>query len=213
LFNPRDFTLTIGAAIFTFEGIGLILPIQSSMKHPEQFNKLLFLVMGIITVIFTSVGFLCYGTFGERVQVEVINNFPQSSKLVNVVQFLYAMAVMVGTPVQLVPAIRIIEGKIFGRRSGKGDTSTKWKKNIFRASITVFCGLVAAVGATNLDKFVALIGSFACVPLVYIYPAFLHYKGVADKPLEKAGDVAMMVIGVVMMFYTTAITIERWAET
>jgi proton-coupled amino acid transporter len=213
LFNPRDFTLTIGAAIFTFEGIGLILPIQSSMKHPEQFNKLLFLVMGIITVIFTSVGFLCYGTFGERVQVEVINNFPQSSKLVNVVQFLYAMAVMVGTPVQLFPAIRIIEGKIFGRRSGKGDTSTKWKKNIFRASITVFCGLVAAVGATNLDKFVALIGSFACVPLVYIYPAFLHYKGVADKPLEKAGDVAMMVIGVVMMFYTTAITIERWAET
>ncbi|KAF2659948.1 hypothetical protein K491DRAFT_688805 [Lophiostoma macrostomum CBS 122681] len=213
LFNPRDFTLTVGAAIFTFEGIGLILPIQSSMKHPEQFNKLLFLVMGIITVIFTSVGFLCYGTFGERVQVEVINNFPQSSKLVNVVQFLYAIAVMVGTPVQLFPAIRIIEGKIFGRRSGKGDASIKWKKNIFRASITIFCGVIAIVGATNLDKFVALIGSFACVPLVYIYPAFLHYKGVADKPLEKVGDVVMMVVGVVAMFYTTAITIERWAET
>jgi proton-coupled amino acid transporter len=213
LFNPRDWTLTIGSSIFTFEGIGLILPIQSSMKHPENFNKLLFTVMAIITVVFASVGFLCYGTFGDRVQVEVINNFPQSSKLVNAVQFLYAIAVMVGEPVQLFPALRIIEGKIFGRRSGKRDSWTKWKKNILRTTLVLACGLMSAVGATNLDKFVALIGSFACVPLVYIYPAFLHYKGVATRPYEKAGDVLMMVVGVIAMVYTTTITIVRWAET
>ena len=45
LFNPEHFTLTIGSAIFTFEGIGLVLPIQSSMKEPEKFGKLLFIVM------------------------------------------------------------------------------------------------------------------------------------------------------------------------
>jgi proton-coupled amino acid transporter len=212
LFNPRDFTLTVGSAIFTFEGIGLILPIQSSMKHPENFSKLLYLVMAIITVIFTSVGFLCYGTFGDRVSVEVINNFPQSSKLVNAVQFLYAIAVMVGEPVQLFPAIRIIEGKVFGRRSGKRDATMKWKKNAFRTTLCVSCGVIAAVGASNLDKFVALIGSFACVPLVYIYPAYLHYKGVAEKPLAKAGDITMMVVGLVAMVYTTSITIARWSE-
>lgn len=77
LFNPRDFTMTIGSAIFTFEGIGLILPIQSSMAQPEHFSKLLYIVMLMITVIFTSVGVLCYGTFGENVSVEVITNFPQ----------------------------------------------------------------------------------------------------------------------------------------
>jgi proton-coupled amino acid transporter len=213
MFNPRDWTLTVGASIFTFEGIGLILPIQSSMKHPEHFNRLLYLVMAIVTVIFTSVGVFCYGTFGDRVQVEVINNFPQSSKLVNAVQFLYAIAVMVGEPVQLFPAIRIIEGKVFGHRSGKRDTWTKWKKNVFRTVLVLLVGLIAAVGATNLDKFVALIGSFACVPLVYMYPAFLHYKGVADTPAQKAGDITMMVVGFVAMIYTTAITVVRWAET
>lgn len=213
LFNPRDFTLTIGSAIFTFEGIGLILPIQSSMKHPENFSKLLFIVMAIITVIFASVGFLCYGTFGEHVSVEVITNFPQSSKLVNAVQFLYAIAVMVGEPVQLFPAIRIIEGKVFGHRSGKGDAWTKWKKNVFRALLVLLCGLISAVGATNLDKFVALIGSFACVPLVYIYPAFLHYRGVAESPYAKTGDIMMIAVGAVAMVYTTAITILRWSET
>lgn len=75
-----------------------------------------------------------------------------------------------------------------------------------------FCGLISAVGASDLDKFVALIGSFACVPLVYIYPAFLHYKGVAETPAAKALDLAMMVVGVVAMVYTTSVTVARWAE-
>jgi proton-coupled amino acid transporter len=213
LFNPRDFTMTIGSAIFTFEGIGLILPIQSSMKEPQHFSKLLYIVMLIITVIFTSVGVLCYGTFGENVSVEVITNFPQSSKLVNAVQFLYSMAVLVGTPVQLFPAMRNIELKIFGRASGKQSNMTKWKKNAFRTSLVILCGLIAILGASDLDKFVALIGSFACVPLVYIYPAYLHYKGVANRPWEKFGDIAMMVLGLVAMVYTTSVTLARWSST
>lgn len=213
LFNPRDWTMTIGSAIFTFEGIGLILPIQSSMEKPESFSKLLYIVMAIITVIFTSVGVLCYGTFGENVSVEVITNFPQSSKLVNAVQFLYAMAVLVGTPVQLFPAMRTLELKIFGRASGKKDSLTKWKKNAFRTALVIFAGVVAALGASDLDKFVALIGSFACVPLVYIYPAYLHYKGVAERPWVKAGDILMMLVGLVAMIYTTGVTVARWAET
>ncbi|KAJ4295352.1 hypothetical protein N0V90_007364 [Kalmusia sp. IMI 367209] len=212
LFNPRDFTLTIGSAIFTFEGIGLILPIQSSMKHPEHFNWLLGIVMLIITIIFTSVGVLCYGTFGENVSVEVITNFPQTSKLVNAIQFLYAVAVMVGEPVQLFPAIRILETKVFGHRSGKQNALTKWKKNGFRTCIVLLAGVIAVIGASNLDKFVALIGSVACVPLVYIYPAYLHLNGVAESNLAKAGDVLMMVIGVVAMVYTASITIARWSE-
>ncbi|KAF2204505.1 hypothetical protein GQ43DRAFT_152008 [Delitschia confertaspora ATCC 74209] len=212
LFNPRDFTLTIGSAIFTFEGIGLILPIQSSMRHPQHFRKLLYLVMFIITVVFTSVGFLCYGTFGDRTNTEIITNFPQTSKLVNAVQFLYALAVLVGAPVQLFPPIRIVEEKIFGHLSGKRDAMTKWKKNAFRTCVVLLVGVISALGASDLDKFVALIGSFACVPLVYIYPAFLHYKGVADTKWVKLGDAAMMALGAVACVYTTGVTLARWAE-
>jgi proton-coupled amino acid transporter len=210
LFNPRQYTLTIGSAIFTFEGIGLILPIQSSMAKPEHFEPLLGLVMAIITVVFTSVGALCYATFGERTQIEIINNFPQESKLVNAVQFLYAVAVLVGTPVQLFPALRIIEGGMFGHmRSGKGSPRTKWVKNGFRFGMVVFCGLVSVAGTGNLDRFVALIGSAACVPLVYVYPAYLHWKGVATKRWVRWGDLLMTGLGVVGMVYTTAVTVAN----
>ncbi|KAK4691338.1 solute carrier family 36 (proton-coupled amino acid transporter), partial [Lecanoromycetidae sp. Uapishka_2] len=213
LFNPRDFTLTIGSAIFTFEGIGLILPIQSSMARPEKFSLLLYIVMFIITIGFTLVGVLCYATFGSKTSVEIISNYPQTSKLVNAVQFLYAMAVLVGTPVQLFPAVRIVETRIFGKgTSGKRSSATKWKKNGFRAAITVFCAVVSILGASDLDKFVALIGSFACVPLVYIYPALLHYKGIAESRWAKAGDGVLMAVGVGAMVYTTIITVTRWIQ-
>ncbi|PGH02426.1 hypothetical protein AJ80_08844 [Polytolypa hystricis UAMH7299] len=212
LFNSRSFPLTIGASIFTFEGIGLILPIQASMKRPDQFDRLLYIVMALLTVLFTAVGALSYGTFGSKTKTEIISNFPQTDKFVNAVQFLYSLAILVGTPVQLFPALRIMEGKLFGSLSGKHNPRVKWRKNVSRIVTLLCCGLIAAVGAGNLDKFVALIGSFACVPLVYIYPAYLHWKAVATSSWVKAGDILMMAAGLVCMVYTTFVTISLWIE-
>jgi len=212
MFNPRDFTLTIGSAIFTFEGIGLILPIQSAMKEPQKFERMLYLVMFIITILFASVGALSYATFGEKTNVEVISNFPQDDPLVNAIQFLYSLAVLIGAPVQLFPAVRIVEGLLFGLHSGKKDSMTKWKKNAFRAAVVCFCGVISALGAADLDKFVALVGSFACIPLVYIYPAYLHWKGIAQNKYAKIGDLFLIFGGLVAMVYTTSVTIVRWSE-
>ncbi|KAL6863185.1 hypothetical protein ACO1O0_003429 [Amphichorda felina] len=213
LFNPSSWTLTIGSAIFTFEGIGLILPIQSSMKKPHHFGRLLYFVMFLITIIFTSVGALCYATFGEETKIQVISNFPQDSALVNAVQFLYSMAVLAGEPVQLFPAVRILETSLFEERmSGAKSFAIKWKKNGLRTLVMILCIGISMVGATDLDKFVSLIGSFACVPLVYIYPALLHYKGAAQGCLVKAMDIALMVLGLVAMVYTTLMAVLQWIQ-
>ncbi|KAI0389190.1 transmembrane amino acid transporter [Xylariaceae sp. FL0594] len=208
MFNPSKYTLMIGSAIFTFEGIGLILPIQSSMAKPERFEWLLGLVMVLITIVFTAAGVLCYATFGKDTSIEIINNYPQDDRFVNAVQFLYSMAVLAGAPVQLFPPIRILEGALFGQhRSGKRSLRTKWKKNAFRTLLVFVVGGISIAGTGNLDRFVALIGSVACVPLVYIYPAYLHYKGVAQSRAAKFGDVVFMVVGFVAMVYTTIVTI------
>jgi proton-coupled amino acid transporter len=213
LFNPSSFTLTVGSAIFTFEGIGLILPIQSSMKKPHHFGNLLYLVMILITIIFTSVGALCYATFGESTKIQVISNFPQDSPLVNAVQFLYSLAVLAGEPVQLFPAVRILETSLFeDRASGAKSAAIKWSKNALRTLLMILCVGISMVGASDLDKFVSLIGSFACVPLVYIYPAYLHYKGAAESTLAKVTDIVLIVVGLVAMVYTTAVTAFQWIE-
>lgn len=173
-FNPATWTLFIGTAIFTFEGVGLIIPIQESMKRPRNFPGVLALVMVIITILFTSMGALSYAAYGSSTKTVVILNLPQDDKFVNAVQFLYSLAILLSTPLQLFPAIRIMENELF-TRSGKYNPWIKWQKNVFRFLLVMFCAMVAWVGAADLDKFVALVGSFACVPLVYVYPVRLCF--------------------------------------
>ncbi|KAI9660872.1 MAG: neutral amino acid transporter [Trizodia sp. TS-e1964] len=210
-FNAKDWTLFIGTAIFTFEGIGLIIPIQESMKNPSKFPRVLGVVMIIITVVFISMGALSYAAYGSSTRTVVILNLPQDDKFVNAVQFLYSLAILLSTPLQLFPAIRITENELF-TRSGKFNPYIKWQKNIFRFLLVLTTAAIAWGGAGDLDKFVALVGSFACVPLVYVYPPLLHLKAVATARWQKWADVALCIFGLVVMGYTTTLTIQSWAS-
>ncbi len=172
LFNQNSWTLFIGTAIFTFEGIGLIIPIQESMKHPEKFPKVMFAVMIIITTLFVVMGAVSYAAYGSKTETVVLLNLPQDNKMVNAVQFLYSLAILLSTPLQIFPAIRITENGLF-TKSGKYNPYIKWQKNAYRFFAVAVCAAVAWSGADNLDKFVALVGNFACIPLVYIYPVSL----------------------------------------
>ncbi|TLD39144.1 amino acid transporter-like protein [Venturia nashicola] len=210
-FNPKSWTLFIGTAIFTFEGIGLVIPIQESMKEPKRFPGVLGLVMIIITIVFTSMGALSYAAFGSKTKTVVILNMPQDSKFVNGVQFIYSLAILLSTPLQFFPAIEITSKAIF-TKTGKNNPYIKWKKNIFRFLMVIFCALVAWVGADDLDKFVALIGTFACIPLVYIYPPMLHYKAISRTWYSRFADVALIIFGFIVMVYTTSLTIQSWVS-
>ncbi|OAA72505.1 Amino acid transporter, transmembrane [Cordyceps fumosorosea ARSEF 2679] len=211
MFNKRDWTLFIGTAIFTFEGIGLIIPIQESMKHPEKFPRVLFLVMIIITVLFTTMGAFSYAAYGSKTETVVLLNLPQDNKLVNTVQLLYSVAILLSTPLQIFPAIRIVETELF-TRSGKYNPYIKWQKNVFRFFVVMLCAGIAWGGADNLDKFVALVGNFACIPLVFIYPPLLHYKAVARSRTWKYSDIVLCIFGFFAMTYTTSLTVMSWAN-
>jgi solute carrier family 36 (proton-coupled amino acid transporter) len=93
MFNDKSWTLFIGTAIFTFEGIGLIIPIQESMRKPEQFPGVMGLVMVIITLLFTVMGAVSYAAYGSSTETVVLLNLPQNDKMVNGVQFLYSCAI------------------------------------------------------------------------------------------------------------------------
>ncbi|KAI3407126.2 AVT4 [Candida oxycetoniae] len=215
LFNQSDFSLFIGTAIFAFEGIGLIIPIQESMIHPRNFPKVLALVISTIALLFTIIGSLGYLTFGSKVKTVILLNLPQNSPMVILTQFLYSLAILLSTSLQLFPAIRLIESKLFHFRSGKLSLGVKWLKNLFRTSFVLTTAYVAFVGGRNLDKFVSFVGCFACIPLVYMYPPMLHLKSCCQitedmSYIEKRKrywlgklDYLLVLIGGVAMIYTT----------
>ncbi|PCH42344.1 hypothetical protein WOLCODRAFT_120386 [Wolfiporia cocos MD-104 SS10] len=207
LFNARDWPLLIGTAVFSFEGIGLVIPITDAMKEPRKFPKVLTGVMLFLMVLFCGGGVMSYLTFGADVQTVVIVNLDTTSAFTQVVQLLYSVAILLSVPLQLFPAVRIMENGLF-ERSGKADARVKWLKNGFRFAVVIFCSGLSWVGASDLDKFVSFVGSFACVPLCYVYPAMLHYKACARTRRQKIADIALMVFGMVAAIYTTVQTVH-----
>ncbi|KAI9487222.1 MAG: transmembrane amino acid transporter protein-domain-containing protein [Benjaminiella poitrasii] len=208
--NYKSFPMFIGTAVFTYEGVGLVIPITESMAEPEKFPKVLSGTMVFITGVFLSVGFISYLAFGSQVQTVILLNMPGTA-VVNTVQGLYALAICLSIPLQLFPAIRIVENGLF-TRSGKYNAMVKWQKNIFRFASVLICAFIAIGGSGDLDKFVSLVGSLCCVPLCFLFPPLFHLKAIAKTWRQKSIDIAIIIFGVVSMTYTTSITLALWSK-
>lgn len=213
-FNKSEFSMFIGVAIFAFEGIGLIIPIQESMVYPNNFPKVLFQVITTISFIFIFIGGIGYVTYGAKIDTVILLNLPQTSPSVIMIQLLYASAILLSTPIQCFPAIRLIELKIFSSStSGRTSLIVKWQKNLIRFVFVLMTATIALYGGQNLDKFVSFVGCFACIPLVYMYPPMLHLRACCDYTNATVGkkskfwlamlDYLLVVIGAVAMVYTT----------
>lgn len=96
------------------------------------------------------------------------------------------------------------------RITGKESLVIKWMKNVFRIFYVMVLGIIAYCGSTNLDNFVSLIGSLACIPLMFVYPALMHYRGIASSFGQKITDVFIITFGVVATVWITGISIQGW---
>ncbi|EMG50443.1 hypothetical protein G210_4408 [Candida maltosa Xu316] len=230
-FNPNSWTMLIGVAVTSFEGIGLILPIESSMAQPEKFPMVLSFSMILITTIFVAIGTVGYLSFGDTIKSIVILNLPQDNFLVQSILILYSIAVFLSGPLQLFPAIKIGESLIFNSRhhnssstsrnkklkasegklyhhSGKYNPQVKWLKNGFRAVSVVAVCTIAYLNADSIDKFVSFNGCFACIPLVYIYPPLIHLKTSAmsktkNNRLLVGCDYVLILVGIATVVYSS----------
>lgn len=228
-FNSRTWSMLFGVAVTSFEGIGLILPIESSMAQPEKFPFVLGVSMIVITTLFVAIGFVGYSTFGDQVKSIIILNLPQGNVAVQLILVLYSVAVFLSGPLQLFPAIKIGESVIFNsclfltkeqrakngegklyHTLGKYNPQMKWMKNMFRALSVVVISVISYLNANNIDKFVSFNGCFACIPLVYIYPTMIHLKTIDSNDqsvkakVVRIADFLLIAVGIVVVVYTTS---------
>lgn len=196
--------------MFSFEGIGMVIPVIEGMKQPEKFPSVLNLGMVIVTLIFVLIGVIGYVAYGENTQASVVANLPKVPLSVTV-QILYALAMILTSPFMLYPPLTIIVRGIFGtHKSGRTQNRFKWLKNLTRSIIPIVCAAVSfGVGASNLDKFVALVGSIACMPLCFIFPGMFHYK-TTTKRYAKILDIILILWGFGICIYTLYVNINSW---
>ncbi|KAK4472109.1 hypothetical protein MN116_005478 [Schistosoma mekongi] len=176
--NFNNLLIAFSIVMFSFEGISLVLPIQSKMLDPSGYgSRFGVLTTGMIVVVSmnAAVGFFGFLRFGEQSEGSITLNIPQYPYWFAPVKPLFIIAMFVSYLLQYyVPA------QIFSRLMEKlkchHNASNRQRYihlKLMRISLVIF-SYAAAVLIPRLDLLLSLIGSLAGSTLAFILPASLE---------------------------------------
>lgn len=204
-FNTRGWPMLLGTAVFAFEGIGLVLPLRTSMQRPKKFTPLLSLTIAVVTLLMLLVAVLCCVAYGENVGVIIFDSFAARTRaqrsLKWAVQLTYSAAMLFTVPLTMFPALTIVEKYTF---------AVGWKRNVQRVLIPAVLAAISIACGQSLDILVSAIGSLCCGPLMFIFPAMFHGVAVAKTNFARTKDIAIVCVGVIVTLFVSGLTIYQW---
>ncbi|CAN0449140.1 unnamed protein product [Rangifer tarandus platyrhynchus] len=193
--NWKTYSLFFGTAIFSFESIGVVLPLENKMKDARRFPVILSLGMSIITALYISVGTLGYLRFGDDVKASITLNLP-NCWLYQSVKILYIIGILCTYALQFyVPAEIIIP-------FATSHVSKRWALplDLFIRLAMVSLTCVLAILIPRLDLVLSLVGSLSGSALALIIPPLLEittYYSEGLSPVTIVKDTLISILGFV----------------
>ncbi|XP_016201362.1 amino acid transporter ANTL2 [Arachis ipaensis] len=178
----------IGVAVYAFEGIGMVLPLESETKDKDKFGRVLGFGMSFIAVLFGAFGVLGYFAFGENTKDIITTNLGPG--LISVlVQLGLSINLFFTFPLMMNPVYEVFERRFCGYRY------CLW----LRWVLVLVVSLVALL-VPNFADFLSLVGSSICVVLSFVLPAMFHCLVFKDELGWKClvSDGAIVVFGFVV---------------
>ncbi|XP_060076775.1 neutral amino acid uniporter 4-like [Ylistrum balloti] len=115
-----------GMVTAAFEGIGLVIPVESSMEgNRHNFNCFLHGAVGVLTLILGTFGIMGYIMFGDDVQQMINLNIPSTEWVSFAVNIGVCVGVLLTFPLQIYPVIELIEIILFSEGSICGPKQKK----------------------------------------------------------------------------------------
>ncbi|XP_025836729.1 proton-coupled amino acid transporter 1 isoform X2 [Agrilus planipennis] len=165
--------LFFGTALYAFEGIGLVLPLQNEMKKPNQFPRpfgVLNLGMTIVTFLYFTVGFLGYLKYGEDVAGSITLNLPEDEILAQSVKVIIPLGILLSYALQFYIPIDIMWPPV-------NESLGPFKFPIFAElsfrALFVLLTFVLAEAIPYLNLFISLVGAVSSTALALIIPPIL----------------------------------------
>merc|ERR1719225_2181935 len=103
--------LYFGTAIYAFEGIGVVLPLENQMRTPQEmrgWNGVLNTSMILVSCLYIAVGFFGYLKYGENVTGSITLNLPVGQFLATLVKIMMSLSVFFTYALQFYVPVEII---------------------------------------------------------------------------------------------------------
>ncbi|KAL4474446.1 hypothetical protein ABPG72_007845 [Tetrahymena utriculariae] len=208
-FDFSRIPMMIGVSIYAFEAIGLIFSIRNSVENPQQQFGAIFrntnIVMVSVYIVFSVVAVIAYGDDMNEI---ILFSLPNDQKSVQFFQIMYAFALIMSYPLQLLPTFQILESNlkihkfIYQQRvpdhSNKEPCSVVTRRMIVRVSVTL-CICFCAYAVPRFAIFLNIIGAVAGTSLQFILPIIMYLQTFKDtiRNIKKFKLYIFFLIGVI----------------
>lgn len=165
--------LFFGTAIYAFEGIGVVLPLENNMETPQDFSGLTGVLntgMVIVAALYTSVGFFGYLKYGERVKGSITLNLPKDL-LAQSVRITMGLAIFLSYGLQFYVPFNIVWPLIKDRLHT--EKAQMYGEYIVRTTIVTFTFVLAAL-IPDLGAVISLVGAVSSSALALIFPPIIE---------------------------------------
>lgn len=178
----------MGVAVYAFEGVGMVLPLESETEDKSKFGRVLATSMAFIALMYGGFGVLGYFAFGENTSDIITANLGKGL-VSTLVQLGLCINLFFTFPLMMNPVYEIVERRFW---HGRYCLWLRWA--------LVFLVSLVALLVPNFADFLSLVGSSVCCALGFVLPALFHLLVYKEEMGWKGWtlDVGIVVLGVVL---------------
>lgn len=179
--NYSGMWTTMGFSIYTYEGVGIVMPVMKTCDCPEKFEKLLIAACLTLAVSYCIFGTLTYLAYGEMKQQLALQWLPQDA-IVKLTTVCFIVNLIFTYPLTINPTNVNLDSYTVDIFMRKSSTKKTCLKNLVRVIVCVSAAYLGIEMKEFIDKAIGFAGAMFCAPLAMIVPTLCHLILVAETP-------------------------------